>query len=59
MEVSPAFEKVLADVGKGDMLELHKYVESSHLCPLKIVAIRLTLQIQLTFHYYISFLQRA
>ena len=44
-ELVHLLEKALADVGEGDMLDLHKYIGGSHLCPLKIVAIGLTLQI--------------
>ena len=44
-ELVQLLEKVLADVGEGGMLDLHKYIGGSHLCPAKIVAIGLTLQI--------------
>ena len=44
-ELVQLLEKVLADVVEEDMLDLHKYIGGSHLCPLKIVAIGLTLQI--------------
>ena len=44
-ESSSSSKKVLADVGEGDTLDLHKYIGGYHLCPAKIVAIGLTLQI--------------
>ena len=44
-ELVQLLEKVVADVGKGDMVDLHKYIGGSYLCPPKIVDIGLTLQI--------------
>ena len=42
-ELVQLLENVLADVGKGDMLDLHKYIGGSYLCPQKIIVIGLKL----------------